>query len=87
MDPQHAIDTLELLHRSCGMNRFSLLDATFAAHKGWRQAFYAELNERDWIEDIHIDTETSVMNWELENLDVLDRLSMTVQDRPRILLA
>jgi hypothetical protein len=79
MDPRHAVDTLELLHRSCGINRFSLLDATFAAHKSWRQAFYADLKERDWIEDIHIDIETSVMNWELENLDVLDRLSMTVQ--------
>jgi hypothetical protein len=79
MDSRHAVDTLEFLHRSCGINRFSLLDATFAAHKSWREAFYADLKERDWIEDIHIDIETSVMNWELENLDVLDRLSMTVQ--------
>jgi hypothetical protein len=79
VDPRRAVDTLEFLHRSCGINRFSLLDATFAAHKSWRQAFYADLKERDWIEDIHIDIETSVMNWELENLDVLDRLSMTVQ--------
>lgn len=79
MDPRHAIDILEFLHRSCGINRFSLLDATFAAHKSWRQTFYAGLNEKDWIEDIHIDTETSVMTWEMENLDVLDRLSMTVQ--------
>jgi hypothetical protein len=37
------------------------------------------LSEQDWIEDIHIDTETSVMTWEMENLGVLDRLSMTVQ--------
>jgi peptidylprolyl isomerase len=79
MDPRHAIDTMELLHRSCGINRFSLLDATFAAHKSWRQTFYTGLSEKDWIEDIHIDTETSVMTWEMENLDVLDRLSMTVQ--------
>jgi len=50
-----------------------LLDATFAAHKSWRQTFYTGLSEKDWIEDIHIDTETSVMTWEMENLDVLDR--------------
>jgi FKBP-type peptidyl-prolyl cis-trans isomerase FkpA len=79
MDPRHAVETLEYLHRSCGINRFSLLDATFAAQKGWRQSFYTSLGEKDWIEDIHIDTESSVMTWEMENLDVLDRLSMTVQ--------
>ncbi|MGB8293798.1 MAG: FKBP-type peptidyl-prolyl cis-trans isomerase [Polyangia bacterium] len=79
MDPGHAIDTLDFLHHSCGINRFSLLDATFAAQKGWRQTFFAELGKKDWIEDIHIDTETSVLTWEMENLDVLDRLSMTVQ--------
>jgi radical SAM superfamily enzyme YgiQ (UPF0313 family) len=79
MDPRHAIDTLEFLHHACGINRFSLLDATFAAHKTWRQAFYAGLSEKDWIEDIHIDVETSVMTWEMEDFGVLDRLSMTVQ--------
>jgi radical SAM superfamily enzyme YgiQ (UPF0313 family) len=67
------------LHHACGINRFSLLDATFAAHKTWRQAFYAGLSEKDWIEDIHIDVETSVMTWEMEDFGVLDRLSMTVQ--------
>lgn len=79
MNPEQAIADMEFLHRSCNINRFWLRDANFAARKSWRQAFFAALNAKTWIKDIHIDTETSVMNWELDDPCLLDGLSMTMQ--------
>ena len=74
-----AIDTLEFLHLACGMRRFSIMDANFAARRSWRNAFFGGLAGRSWIDGIHIDTETAVTNWELEDYSVLDRLSLTLQ--------
>ena len=79
MQVGHAINTVEFLHLSSGIRRFSLMDANFAANKSWRQEFFAGLAAKPWLPNIHIDTESAVMNWELEDYSVLDHLSLTLQ--------
>jgi FKBP-type peptidyl-prolyl cis-trans isomerase FkpA len=79
MEPKVALETLAFLHLACGIHHFALMDANFGAKKSWRQAFFQGLAAMPWIEDIHIDTETAVLNWELDDYRVLDRLSLTLQ--------
>ncbi len=79
MDVEHALDVLKFLHHEHQVAQFSVLDANFAVSTQWRQSFWDGLAEQPFAEQIQLDIQTSVMDFDLTDFAILDRPGITVQ--------
>jgi radical SAM superfamily enzyme YgiQ (UPF0313 family) len=79
VEPQHAIETLTLLHDRHGVSHVVLGDANFGVSRAWRQHFLEAAAQASWARSLALLFEVSVLRFDVEDPGLLDRLDLHLQ--------
>ncbi len=76
VEPQHAVETLTLLHDRHGIRHVVMSDANFGNSRAWRRRFLEAAVQKSWARSLSLLCEVSVLQFDVDDPGMLDGLDL-----------